>query len=202
MNQTRYKRSETYWSMGEQFWVLVQGICKIIVDNRNASGAVLLNKMITLKEEKEIQENSKRSDMYMVIPLLFNFYHGVELMLKGLVLFAEGPKQKPEHNLIQLQERFAKHYPNQNRLIAYFAKYLDKSQMPGLLQAFLNGNNLTVNRFYESFRYPANKDLSQEYMYFTLKYKGSEGINFYETLADDISEMMRLIVALGNSLKQ
>jgi hypothetical protein len=188
--------------MGEQFWVLVQSICKIIVDNRNASGAILLNKVITLKEEKEIQENAKRSDMYMVIPLLFNFYHGVELMLKGFVLFAEGPQEKLEHNLIQLQERFAKRYANQYTLIAYFAKYLDKSQMPGLLRTFLNGNNLTVNRFYESFRYPANKDLSQEFKYFTLKYKGLNGVDFYETLANDISEMMRLIVALGNSLKQ
>lgn len=137
----------------------------------------------------------------MVIPLLFNFYHGLELILKGFVIASEGKSAKLNHGLTQLYHKFIKNYKNQTKLNKFFSKYLDKTQMPSLLLDFLTHNKLSVDRFYESLRYPFDLNLSNEYQHFVLKYQGTNGIQFYRSMSKDIREMMKLIVALGYSLE-
>jgi hypothetical protein len=197
MKHTQYKISEMHWRMGENFWTLVLAGCKEIVENGNPSG---FSSMDPLTPE-ELQRKTRWSDNNLVIPLLFNFYHGIELMLKGFVIFAEGPQLKRDHGLINYQQKFARRYPKQNEMIGYFAKYLDKAQMPQLLQRFFDRNNLTADSFYESFKYAFSKDCTIEFDHSMLKYKGARGTQFYCMLTNDILEMRRLIGLLAKSLR-
>jgi len=187
-----------FWTMGEKYWNLSKAVCESII----RAG----NKYIQISD-REIDPNefirkTKWNDVNMVIPLLFNFYHGVELMLKGFILFSEGNGTKLDHHISELYQKFKKHYPDQKELVTLFGRYVDKSQMPQLLCGFLDQNKLSVNRFYESLRYPLNNNLTQEYQYFVLKYQGPEGLQFYRSLKADVNKMTKLIVTLGRSLEK
>ncbi|MBN1381844.1 MAG: hypothetical protein JXA41_09235 [Deltaproteobacteria bacterium] len=194
----KYRTSLAFWTMGEKYWNLSRGVCEHIIRSRNK---------YILTSDREIDFNeclrkTKWNDVNMVIPLLFNFYHGVELMLKGFVLLSEGSGTKLDHLISELYQKFKKDYPNEKELVMLLGRYVDKSQMPILLCGFLNQNKLSVNRFYESLRYPFNNNLSQEYQHFALKYQGPEGLQFYRTLKADVNKMTKLIVTLGHSLEK
>lgn len=184
--------------MGEKYWKLSQGVCEHIIRNQN--------KYMLVSDQdidwKEYERKTKWNDVNMVIPLLFNVYHGLELMLKGFILFSEGGGTKLDHSISELYRKFTMHYKDEKKLINLFGRYIEKTQMPTLLQEFLAHNKLSVNRFYESLRYPFNNNLSKEYQHFVLKYQGSNGIQFYRSLKKDIGEMMKHIVTLGNSLEK
>jgi hypothetical protein len=196
MKKNRYYIALTFWSMGEKYWSLTQGVCDRITRNQNLS-FLISDQPIT---GREFEKRTKWNDVNMVIPLLFNFYHGLELILKGFILFAEGNSAKLNHGITQLHFKFIEYYPGQKKLNKFFARYLVKSHLPEILREFLDHNRLSVNRFYESLRYPFNLNLSREYQHFVLKYKGGNGIQFYRVMSKDIREMMRLVVALGRSL--
>lgn len=194
----KYHTSLTFWTMGEKYWNLSKGVCEHIIRGRNKY-------ILTSDREIDLNEflrKTKWNDVNMVIPLLFNFYHGVELMLKGFILLSEGSGTKLDHHISELYQKFKKHYPNQEELVTLFGRYVDKSLMPQLLCGFLNQNKLSVNRFYESLRYPFNNNLSQEYQHFVLKYQGPEGLQFYRSLKADVNKMSKLIVTLGHSLEK
>lgn len=185
--------------MGEKYWKLSQAVSAQIARSGNIFFVAWSNKPPT---SNEYDKKTKWNDANMAIPLMFNFYHGVELMLKGFALFSAGNNSKLDHRITKLYRDFKLYYPDQIKLIDFFSKYLDKSQMPKVLQQFLNHNRLSVDRFYESLRYPYNHNLSQEYQHFLLKNRGSEGRIFYRVLSKDIAAMLKLVVALGNSLKK
>lgn len=178
--------------MGEKYWNLSRGVCDHIIRNRNKY-VLISNRDIDRRDidRKEYERKTKWNDVNMVIPLLFNVYHGLELMLKGFILFSEGNGAKLDHRIKELYRKFLKHYKDQKELIILFGRYIEKSQMPTLLHEFLDHNKLSANRFYESLRYPFNNNLSKEYQHFVLKYQGPDGIKFYSSLKRDIRKMMK-----------
>ncbi len=184
--------------MGEKYLKLSEAVSERIARNHNEF-VVVSDKPISWRQ---YDTKTKWNDANMAIPLLFNSYHGLELILKGFSLFSAGAEPKLDHRITKLYRNFRLYYPNQLKLIGLFSKYLDKSQMPEVLSEFLDHNKLSVDRFYESLRYPYNQNLSQEYQHFGLKYRGSEGAVFYRTLSRDIRAMLKLVVTLGRSLEK
>lgn len=58
-----------------------------------------------LSEEEfwfEFEKRTKWNDQNIAIPVLFNFFHGVELMLKGLIFFCGGELANKTHKLSHL----------------------------------------------------------------------------------------------------
>lgn len=199
MKTNRYYTALTFWTMGEKYWKLSQAVSAQIARSGNIFFVAWSGKPPT---SNQYDKKTTWNDANMAIPLMFNFYHGVELMLKGFTLFSIENNSKLDHRITKLYRDFKLSYPDQVKLIEFFSKYLDKSQMPEVLQEFLTHNRLSVDHFYESLRYPYNHNLSQEYQHFLLKNRGSEGRAFYRVLSKDISAMLKLVVALGNSLKK
>ncbi len=194
----KYYTSLAFWTMGDKYLIISHGVCEKIIRNRNQYMLVSDHKL-TLKQ---IERKTKWNDVNMIIPLLFNFYHGLELMLKGFVLFSEGGEVKLDHKITKLYQKFHTHYSDQKKLINLFGRYIVKNQMPEILFNFLGHNKLSVNRFYESLRYPFNNSLTKEYQHYKLKYQSDRGIEFFRTLKNDINKIKKLTVALGNLLEQ
>jgi len=121
-------------------------------------------------------------------------------LLKGFVLSESGPN--PKHRLTHLLESFVAAYPSETELITLFQKYLIQSAMPEILIDFLKKNESSVDHFFESLRYPFNLNLSRNYKHTMLKYKGGEGLPFYEELVADIGTMDKCTVALGRKLER
>ena len=203
MNYDDFLRSDCFWSMGLRYIHLVRVSAEQVVAARNQTVATLSDCYVTEEEEAaRIEHQREWSDTKLVEPLLYNFYHGIELLLKGFVLTGKEPRSKPDHKLTRLLESFVAVFPHETGLVDIFRSYLIPSRMPDLLTAFLKENESSVDRFFESLRYPFNRDLSKSYEHIVLKYKGREGVPFYEQLVSDTKAMTLYSVMLGKQLEE
>ena len=200
MNDNDLIRSLRFRSMGLRYLHFVRLIAEQVVNMRNKSVATWWGERTPQEEAEEFDRQTKWSDATVVEPLLFNFYHGLELLLKGFVLLESVPD--PNHRLTHLLKYFVAAYPSETELITLFQKYLSQSAMPEILIDFLEKNESSVDRFFESLRYPFNRNLSRNYKHTMLKYKQSEGLPFYEELVADIGTMDKYAVALGRKLER
>jgi hypothetical protein len=66
----------------------------------------------------------------------------------------------------------------------------------------LEQNCLSVDKFYESLRYPFDRKFSQNYEYLVLQYRGREGLPFYQELVTDIQSLRKLAVSLGRKIEK
>jgi len=85
-------------------------------------------------------------------PVLFCFYQGLELLLKGFVLFKYNVKTK--HNCEKLYNCFKNLLPKEKEIIEIFQKYIINFDIP-FLREYKDNNKFTdMEKFYNSLRYP------------------------------------------------
>ena len=151
----------------------------------------------------------KYCDYSIIYPLLFLFYHWMELVLKGflIVLVKENPKtKKPDvkkiahHNVIKLLKRFKENYSNEKDIINFFEKYTKKNNMPSFLKVFFNENKLSVKNYHGFFRYPLDKNFNIRYDYSSIKYTNRKGLIFFKELLEDIDRCLTPIIKLGERI--
>jgi len=201
-NQDIFFLSLSFWSMGLKYLHLVRVTAEQIVSMKNKTVATWWGERTPEEEAKELDRQTKWSDARLVEPLLFNFYHGLELLLKGFTLYKSALNPKLDHRLTVLLASFMKEYPGEVDLITAFQKYLAERTMPKMLRDFLKKNESSVDRLYESLRYPFNLDMSQNYEHIALKYKGRKGLPFYGEMVTDIGVIAKCAVALGRELER
>ena len=201
-NRDIFFRSLSFWSMGLKYFHLVRVTAEQVVGTKNRTEAAWWGERTREEEAKELDRQTKWSDARLVEPLLFNFYHGLELLLKGFALWRSGSNPKLDYRLTVLLDSFMKEYPGEVDLILAFQKYLAEPTMPEMLRDFLEKNESHVDRLYESLRYPSNRDMSQDYEHIMLKYKGRKGLPFYEELVTDIGVIAKCAVTLGREVER
>jgi len=159
--------------------------------------------------EKDLNDKTKYCDYSIIYPLLFLFYHWIELVLKGflLVLLKENPEtKKPDikkiahHNIIILLKQFKENYFNEKDIICFFEKYTKKNNMPSFLKDFLNKNKLSVKNYYNFFRYPLDINFNITCDYSSIQHTDEKGLIFFKDLLKDINECLHPIVKLGNRI--
>ena len=202
MNQNSYFRSLCFWSMGIKYLHLVRVNAEQVVDAKNRTVATWWGDRTIEEEASELDRQTKWSDERLLEPLLFNFFHGLELLLKGFILSSAGTNQKLDHRISRLLKSFMIDFPNEHELIKVFKKYLTQSEMPELLSSYLIKNEISVDRFYESLRYPFDRKFNQNYKYIMIKYKGRKGLPFFEELITDIRSISRMAVSLGRNIEK
>lgn len=100
---------------------------------------------------KEYDEKTKWADQNIAIPILFNFYHGIELILKGLIINCGGNLERKTHKLSSLCKAL-KETPDRpsQELLTHFNEIISGKGF-GL---FFTQNKGSVDSFYELFKYP------------------------------------------------
>lgn len=151
--------------------------------------------------DREYEEKTKWSDFNISIPILFNFYHGLELSLKGLLLLKKEYKLSPDHKIESLYEEFKNNYNKQEDLTRFFDKYLLIKKMPLFISNVLQENNLGVSGLYEFFRYPFDKKFKNTRNYQKIKYTEDEGLDFFTELMDDISDFRKNMVLFYRTIE-
>lgn len=151
--------------------------------------------------EDELAEATRWSDHSLVIPLLFNLYHGIELLVKGFLLITPDIVVKPKHSIQRLCREFSAAYPDEIEINSFLHKYTEENQLPLLLSEFLKDNALTFADLYQSLRYPSDQDFVDMKRYMQLKHKGQDGIYFFQELHEAIKSIRPFAVRLGRSLK-
>ena len=145
------------------------------------------NKNIT---QNEYIDKTKWSDFHILIPTLFNFYHGLELLMKGLVLLTDNEKIEPKHNFKKLLKRIKENKEINESIKHILEKHilLDKLQSD-YLKNFLIKNNLSVDELYIILRYPSNKNLDKIYKYTNLHYKEDRLLQYFKQTIEDSSNL-------------
>ena len=151
----------------------------------------------------------KYCDYSIIYPLLFLFYHWMELVLKGflIVLVKENPETKKtdiekiaHHNVIKLLKQFKENYSNEKDIINFFEKYTEENNMPSFLKVFFNENKLSIKNCHNFFRYPLDKNFNIRYDYSSIKYTNRKGLIFFKELLKDIDRCLTPIIKLGRDL--
>jgi len=182
-----------FWKIGIQYLHLVQAVS----NENNKQGNQLFITSDAPLTEKEYSEQTKWSDHNLVIPLLFNFYHGLEVLLKGF-LASQGVSFKSSHKLSTLLLNFKKEFPK-SELIPFFEQYILPKELPPVLSEFCDISSITIDDYYQSLKYSVSTKGNQ-FEHYPLKGKGEEGAKFFGQLAQDIETIRIKTVSLGRSI--
>jgi hypothetical protein len=154
------------------------------------------------EEEKRLNEIFTRNDNNIGIPVMFNFYHGLELFMKGLLELENISLDKTNHNLKDLYKIIKENessYPVS--LIQVLKKHIcDASSY----NPFFKDNGITVNQFYLGLKYPQSKDGSKKYNYASIRGKEEETLKIYLAMNAAINELKEEMQKWrqGNKAKQ
>ena len=96
-NKTQYDVAFSFWTVSFQYLMLVENISRETTSNRNPLGHMKDVKKGPITED-ELLDATRWSDHILIIPLLFNLYHGIELLVKGFLLITPGVDVKPRHS--------------------------------------------------------------------------------------------------------
>jgi hypothetical protein len=194
-NEQRYDIALSFWTASFQYLMLVENVAR-----KTASQGNVWVMIHDFKEgpitPKEYAEGTRWSDHAIIIPLLFNLLHGIELLVKGFLLVDPAETVEREHNICELCARFKPKYSEETTLNNFFDKYTNEGCMPELLRRFLADNSLQVDGLYQALRYPSPDFLAMRH-YSTLKYQGQEGTAFFTELCQDIRAVRIASVRLG-----
>jgi hypothetical protein len=130
------------------------------------------------------------SDFHILIPVLFNFFHGVELWLKGAHYLKNAADCKGGHRLSAWLDLFKANYPTKTDVATIFSSYIFPSDASSVLGEFYKTNNIkNSDQFYEILKYPFNKSLSISFDYKDTRNLGNKGIEFFKQIISDVNKI-------------
>lgn len=184
-----------YWTIGIQYLHLVQTVANKMIQQGNKH-IILSDEEISLEQ---YAYQTKWSDFNLIVPLLFNFYHGVEVLLKGFLVAKETLGKKSNHNLTDLLTKFGESFPNHN-LNILFARYVDKGQLPEPLASFCLDSSISIDDYYQALKYPDSNCGKKNFKHISLKYRSDKGLEFLNGLVSDIGQIRLDAVTLGRKI--
>ena len=196
----QYELALSFWRVSLQYLSIVENIAR--------ETEVQGNTLVLTKDIKdgpitpeEYKEKTMWSDHNVIVPLLFNLYHGIELLVKGFLLIDASTDVKPRHTVQELSRQFAKLFPGEDVLIGFVQKYTEEAHLPNILAEFITDNAMTFKDLYQALRYPTDTDFQKLNRYLKLKYQGENGIRFFTELHQDVQTARIAAVMLGRSLE-
>jgi len=182
----RIKRALSFWQVSFQYLDLSENVAKLISESGN--------KWVFIQEgwdanrlEEEHREATKWSDYNQGIPVIFNFYHGLEVLLKGFLVAAE--RNFHGHGLTHLHGQVSDVHPNAE-FLQLMKRYLFKKELPAILGRFLEESGVSIDRWYQALRYPESGGVQAEiYAHEHLQFQTDTGAKFFGGLAKNIHEI-------------
>jgi len=192
MSQNKYDAGLPLWTVASKYFNMAMRTATEIAVHGNPSSAVNTRPLTA----EEIQDRSKWSDTDLSVPLLFSFYHGLEVMIKGF-LMAEGQPAKG-HKLSKLLDKTMVYHPDEPAF-QLMSNYINPSDLSSPLKEFFENNEITPDMFYEALKYPeTNKGKTISHI--QLKYGGSSTVGFYNQLAQDAERISKSSAILAHTL--
>lgn len=181
-----------YWEISFMYIQLAQRVAENTLSTGNPIGVI---SDIEISDE-EFLSKTQWSDFNVILPLLFNFYHGIELLLKGF-LIVKKKEVKKTHRLSELLTEFNKHFPNHS-IYSAMSRYIFQDQLIEPLRTFCSGS-ITMDEFYQSLKYPENKK-GILYQHRPLIYQNKRGLRFFKQLVRDIRRIQHAAPELAKTL--
>ncbi len=180
--------------LSENFFDLVQAVLQENIKQGNKNVSVQAPSINKVERNKEYRRQTKWSDNRILIPVLFNFFHGIELFLKGLKYLNDDPALKtgktPHHNLETLLNDFKKENTKEKSIYNILKYYILPNNECQILSNFYKSNKISnSSMFYDFFKYPSNKSFDKVFNYSALRCNGVDGMIFFKKIIDDIDKL-------------
>jgi HEPN domain len=181
----------SYWRLSLQFWDLFQAA----VEEMKAQGNAHVLVTNTAQSTQQYNAATKWSDFNLAVALLFNLYHGLELILKGFC--HAGSTEPPKHHkLSELLRLFENQHP-QTPISQQFKAFIEPPE-GSLLHGFFELNGLQIDSWYEALKYPQLKG-GQLVSHASLEYKRADGLQAWTDLSESVENLRRSIVSYARS---
>lgn len=189
--------SGSYLRLGEQFLGTAKSVLTEMIRHENR-WVVVSDRDIS---EADCDEATRWSDFGTMVPTLFLFYHGSELLVKG-VLRMRGVHFESEHDLSKLLRLIPGNDPCQS-IVPVIEKYISAGTgTPRFLLHYLLNNKVlgSPKVLYESLRYPESvSGLSFDHSF--LRYNSKSVLTDVQELAGDITRIVGDVVKVLRALQ-
>lgn len=180
-----------YASLSLQFLSVAENCCAELVARDNAMTVV--SDGSSPFDIRAFEDITGWSDHKIAIPILFNFFHGIELTLKAFLAHRE--VSAPGHKLTSLLAKFRCQYGDSD-LAELIGKSILGIDSTSPLANFLAHNNVTIDSWYQTLKYPeTTKGASVTHT--TLKYKGADGAAFWQGIGHAARDIRQACLALA-----
>ena len=140
-----------YWRLGTHFLLLAEGASGQLIKLRNPTSVV----SDKVQSEESIVQATIWSDQHIGEPILFNFFHGIEVLLKGFI--AEKCAVPKKHELTILLAVFESQYGHSSKFGSLIRDWLIVATNPTPWSKFLIENEILVDDWYLALKYPENE---------------------------------------------
>ncbi|ETD72650.1 hypothetical protein V757_03090 [Pelistega indica] len=202
MNNTSFAdEAIAYFTLAEKFLSLVQSSTHMIVTTKNSLWITTTHDACTPEGEQEFRETYQWTDTAISIPILFNFYHGIELLLKGYQqLLQIIIKNNFTHHISTLFTNIKEKLSDNHKIIQLLTPYIHDIPQNSIIDKFLQDNNSTIDKWYELLKYPTNKKKNHNlFSHFELKYGGNDALPFWKDIEYTAKELIHTAVNDYNS---
>ncbi len=183
-----------FWTIATNFLRLTEGACHQIVEGGN------VHFLISDKPASSSEYHCKTlwSDHSIGVPVLFNFFHGIELILKGFI--ATSSAVPNHHKLTKLLSDFEVLLP-MTALGKTIETYVCRIDPDSPLGRFKLANGIEIDSWYEALKYPTSNK-GEVFAHAELKYGGSMTMDFWRNIGTGSSNIRLQAIDLAYSLRQ
>lgn len=149
---------------------------------------------------EEYFDNTKWSDFSILVPILFNYYHGLELVMKGVISCTE--EIEPKHGLTDLLTRVTNIANVPQEMKNLLLAHIDDAKINNAISDLLRKNNLSINELYVLLRYPIDKKQAVQFNYLDLHYQEDRLLPYFIQLVEDSKNIRKVVGNYFNKYKQ
>lgn len=183
------KNYDNWFALAEQYLTTSKLIMEQIIANENM-WIMISDEPI---EMAAYNEATKWSDFNTLTPALFLLEHGIELLLKGLLLWS-GNDYEINHNVNEIIETLKKDRRINKDLFCLLDNYVGSSPKRDIIKDFLQINeHIKANRLHIELRYPESSK-GKENVFSPFKYGESDSLMEIEEICSDISSILSLSI--------
>lgn len=193
MNHGNSMEALGYWKVGVDYLHLVKCVVGETIKQGNVNN--LLKSEPFSDDAYELE--TRWSDHNLIIPVLFDFYHGLEVIFKGFLISFGHPIER-NHKLSKLLTDFESCFPN-HCIASIAGKYVKQDRLPPIIASFCNESGISIDEYYQALKYPESKS-GTIYEHYPLKYQDKSGLAFFEEFLTDVDHIRIATITLGKSL--
>jgi hypothetical protein len=186
-------RTANYLGLSYQFWTLTKE--SINEMEKQGNEKLIISLYDSNQTDQESHENyyqkTKWNDFNIGVPILFNFYHGLELCMKGLL---QEVGILPTNKTHKLNGYFKIIKGNKSlfipEIISSIGKVLDENNP---FSEFFKSNNSNVDNYYQLLRYPESIK-GDDFLHGEIRGKEKIGLKNFESIKNGCVEIENAII--------
>jgi hypothetical protein len=186
-------RRANYLGLSYQFWTLTKE--SINEMEKQGNEKLIISLYDSNQTDQESHENyyqkTKWNDFNIGVPILFNFYHGLELCMKGLL---QEVGILPTNKTHKLNGYFKIIKGNKSlfipEIISSIGKVLDENNP---FSEFFKSNNSNVDNYYQLLRYPESIK-GDDFLHGGIRGKEKIGLKNFESIKNGCVEIENAII--------